>query len=70
MPTKAIRPMSTSYTRSPFKTTAHCPVADCKWVKTYFVDAKKLLSHIARAQLGVNAHVARMHKVKTLILGR
>ena len=65
----------TSYTRTPRRATVHCPVAGCKWVKTYFElhnrDARFALDPQKRARLGLNAHIAARHtKATTLINGR
>lgn len=72
--------------RSPRKATAHCPVAGCGWVKTYFdLHTRRKLGKIilneiwpagVRAELGKRAHIARVHSKRppfsrvTRILGR
>lgn len=62
--------MSSSYTRTPRQVTVHCPVAGCKWLKTYFDDPRKQFALELRARLGVNGHVAKHCKATTLINGR
>lgn len=72
--------------RKPVSVTAHCPVDDCKWVKTYFdLRTRRKLGKIilneiwpagVRAELGKRAHIARVHSKRppfsrvTRILGR
>lgn len=66
--------------RAPRTATAHCPVAGCKWVRTYFdlrttrKLGKMILTEIwpadVRAKLGERSHVARVHRTKTRINGR
>lgn len=67
--------MSSSYTRTPNKCTAHCPFAGCAWLKTYFDRPNR--RHVSGiwlaavlAQMGVKAHVAAKHKARTMINGR
>lgn len=65
----------TSYTRKPKSFTAHCPVAGCGWVKTYFElanrDARFAMEPKERARLGLNGHIGAKHvKATTLINGR